>query len=50
MNYTNNDSYEIAAAIIFCDIYALIKEDKKEVEWNKHEKEYSEHKYMKIKY
>ena len=27
MNSTNNDSYEMAAAKVFCDLYALIKED-----------------------
>ena len=27
MNSTNNDSYKIAAAKVFCDLYNLIKED-----------------------
>ena len=27
MNSTNNNSFEIAAKKIFCDLYALIKED-----------------------
>ena len=44
MNSINNDSYEIAAAKVFCDLYALIKEDEKEIEHNKHEKDYSEYK------
>ena len=27
MNSTNNNSYKMAAAKVFCDLYALIKED-----------------------
>ncbi len=27
MNYTNNNSFEIAAKKVFSDLYALIKED-----------------------
>ena len=44
MNSTNNDSYEIAAAKVFRDLYALIKEDEKETECNKHEKEHNAYK------
>ncbi len=31
MNSTNNDLYEIAAAKVFCDLYALIKEDENKI-------------------
>ena len=27
MNSTNNNSYKMAAVKVFCDLYALIKED-----------------------
>ncbi len=30
MNSTNNNSFEIAAKIVFSDLYDLIKEDKKQ--------------------
>ena len=32
MNSTNNNSYEIAAAKVFCDLYALIKEDENKID------------------
>ena len=32
MNSTNNDSYEMAAAKVFCDLYALIKENEKTID------------------
>ena len=39
MKSTNNNSFEIAAKKMFSDLYALIKEDKKETtECNKHKR------------
>ena len=35
MNSTNNNSYKMAAAKVFCDLYALIKEDEYKIDNNK---------------
>ena len=32
MNSTNNNSYKMAAAKVFCDLYALIKEDENKID------------------
>ena len=32
MNSINNDSYKTAAAKVFCDLYALIKEDENKID------------------
>ena len=32
MNFTNNDSYKIAATKVFCDLYNLIKEDENKID------------------
>ena len=34
MNSTNNNSYKMAAAKVFLDLYALIKADEQEIELN----------------
>jgi hypothetical protein len=36
MNSTNNDSYKMAAAKVFSDLYALIKKDEQEIEHNEY--------------
>ena len=35
MNSTNNNSYKMAAAKVFCDLYALIKEDECYIQYNR---------------
>ena len=36
MNSTNNDSYKMAAAKVFSNLYALIKQDEQEIEHNEY--------------
>jgi hypothetical protein len=36
VNSTNNDSLRIAVTKVFSDLFALINEDEKEIEHNKH--------------